>query len=54
MSHAELMDGYYAIRQAEWEAEEAVTLEYPIETEHYRQVRPRTTFKMYLIGMRGR
>jgi hypothetical protein len=54
VTHADLMDGYYAIRQYEWEQLERVTMEYPTEMCEYLAVRRRTTFKAYLIQMRGR
>lgn len=51
-SHAEMVDGYRAIREAEEAAAEAATSGYETELASYWAEHPRTTFKDYLMGMR--
>lgn len=54
MTHADLMSGYYAIREAEEAAAESVSIGYAAELEDYWRDHPRTTFRVYLEGMTGR
>lgn len=54
MTHDDLMDGYYAIREAQEREAEAVTLNYDTELAEYWERHPRITFRMYLTQMRGR
>lgn len=54
MTHAELMDGYYCLREHEEMQAEAITFGYDTELAEYWEANPRTTFREYLIQMRGR
>lgn len=54
MRHADLMSGYYLLRETEETACEAATMGYEIETAEYWRDHPRTTFRIYLIDMTGR
>lgn len=50
--HRDLMDGYYAAREA-WERQaEAVTHGYETEMREYRQENPPPTFREWLVGNR--
>ena len=50
--HSNMMDEYYAIRQAWWERMEHETMLYPTEVAEYRERHPQPTFKEFLMGRR--
>lgn len=52
--HCNLMNGYYAEREAQERRAEDYSLGYETETrEFYVEVEPRVTFKQWLIGQRS-
>lgn len=54
MTHADLMAGYYAAREAQETQAEAEACGYSTELAEFYERNPRLTFRRYLEQMRGR
>lgn len=54
MTHADLMAGYYALREAQEASAEQATSGYASELSDYWHEHPRVTFRRYLVEMTGR